>query len=218
MDLRGKRIVFLGDSITEGYGTSSVDNVYWKVLERNTGAHCFGYGIGGTRIARQQKPESLANDNWFGSRVDSMIPDADIVIVFGGINDFCTGEALLGTQADRTEDTFCGALHVLMEKLINRYPSATIIFMTPMHGGHLEDDITYNSAGSPRFGNLQMYVDAVIEAAAYYSIPVLDMYRTGGIIPRIEVVRQKFVPDGIHPNDAGQARIAQRLQGFLGSL
>lgn len=215
MDLRGKKIAFLGDSITEGYGTSSVDNVYWKVLERNTGANCFGYGIGGTRIARQQKPESLANDNWFGSRVDSMIPDADIVIVFGGINDFCTGEALLGTQADRTEDTFCGALHVLMEKLINRYPCATIVFVTPFHCRYSEESVTHNSAGAPRFGNLQMYADAIKEAAVHYAIPVLDMYHAEWMSAGLDVVQQKYVPDSVHPNDAGHARIADCLQDFL---
>ena len=218
MELRNKKIVFLGDSITEGVGPSVLENVYWKVLARNTGAECFGYGISGTRIAKQRVhcpfPEA---ERYFATRVDDMLPDADVVVVFGGVNDFAHGDAPFGDHADRTEDTFCGALHILMEKLIRRYPDATIVFMTPLHTVQ-EDDVTYNSVGVRRCANLRQYVDAIIEAAGYYGIPVLDLHRVSGIQPNVDVLRQKYMPDGIHPNDAGNARIASRLQAFLNNL
>ena len=38
MDLSGKKIAFLGDSITEGYGASHVENTYWNIIARRTGA------------------------------------------------------------------------------------------------------------------------------------------------------------------------------------
>ena len=53
MELQGKKILFLGDSITEGHGTSAPEYIYWNVVGQLTGAACKGYGIGGTRIARQ---------------------------------------------------------------------------------------------------------------------------------------------------------------------
>ncbi len=218
MDLRRKKIAFLGDSITEGYGTSSLENVYWKVLERNTGARCFGYGIGGTRIAKQNVPSDPIRDRWFGSRVGEMIPDADIVVVFGGVNDFCHGDAHLGTNADRSEDTFCGALYVLMEKLRDKYPCATIVFITPFHCSYSEESVTYNSAGAPRFCNLQTYADAIKETAGNFSIPVLDMYHSEWMSAGLDVVQQQYVPDSVHPNDAGHARVAACLQDFLSNL
>lgn len=218
MDIKGKKIAFLGDSITEGVGPSSLENVYWKVLERNTGAQCFGYGISGTRIADQRVhgpyPES---EHPFYTRVDDMIPDADIVVVFGGVNDFAHGDAPFGTQQDRTAVTFCGALHVLMEKLLIRYPQGQIVFMTPLHY-EFEDDVTYSHYGVRRCANLQSYVDAIIEAAGYYGIPVLDLFRTCTIQPRFPVSRQLYMPDGCHPNDAGNTKVAARLQGFLHAL
>ena len=90
MELKGKKIAFLGDSITEGVGTSSIDHVYWNVIAQRTGAECYGYGISGTRIAVQQRVPSPdpSHDLYFGSRVNDMIPDADIIVVFGGTNDF----------------------------------------------------------------------------------------------------------------------------------
>ena len=56
MELKGKKIAFLGDSITEGCGTSAREHIYWNVIGRRTGAEVFGYGIGGTRIAPQRIP------------------------------------------------------------------------------------------------------------------------------------------------------------------
>ena len=218
MDIRGKKIAFLGDSITEGVGPSVIDNVYWKVLERNTGALCYGFGVSGSRIAAQRVPgpypESEVN---FVTRADDMIPDADIVVVFGGVNDFAHGDAPFGCHNDRTDATFCGAVHVLMEKLMERYPNGQVVFMTPLHY-EFEDDVGINHYGVRRCGNLQRYVDAIMEAAAFYGIPVLDLFRTSSIQPKVPFNKQLNMPDGIHPNDAGNARVAARLEGFLKSL
>ena len=57
MDIKGKKIAFLGDSITFGVGASSPDKVYWQLIAERTGAVCKGYGISGTRIAKQINPE-----------------------------------------------------------------------------------------------------------------------------------------------------------------
>ena len=140
MELNGKKIAFLGDSITEGHGTSEVRNTFWNLLARRTGAQCYGYGIGGTRIARQQQPTDERWDQDFISRVDGMIPDADIVVVFGGTNDFGHGDAAFGTMADRTPDTFCGACHYLFRELKVNFPQAEIVVATPMHRCR-EDDL-----------------------------------------------------------------------------
>ena len=56
MELNGKKIAFLGDSITEGAGVACPENIFWNRIARQTGAQCFGYGIGGTRIADQVNP------------------------------------------------------------------------------------------------------------------------------------------------------------------
>ena len=62
------------------------------------------------------------------------------------------------------------------------------------------------------------YVDAIIRIAGFYAIPVLDLYRVSGIQPRVEALKQRYMPDGLHPNDAGNERIAEKLIGFLKTL
>jgi lysophospholipase L1-like esterase len=36
--------------------------------------------------------------------------------------------------------------------------------------------------------------------------------------PRLEALREKYMPDGLHPNDAGHALMAQRLYAFIHAL
>ncbi len=217
MDLAGKKIAFLGDSITEGCGTSSLEHTFWNVLGQKTGAQVFGYGIGGTRIAPQRVPSDPRADQDFISRVDGMIPDADVVVVFGGTNDFGHGDAPFGTRGDQTSETFCGALHVLFIKLYERYPAAQLVVMTPTHRLS-ETDSVMNEFGVRRSGNLRAYVQAIRDAAEDFAVPVLDLFRVSGIQPSVPALREAYMPDGLHPNDAGHAKIADKLIGFLQTL
>ena len=217
MELKGKKINFLGDSITAGSGVMDKANLYWNRIARETGAVTRGYGIGGTRIARQTKPSGYpVHDQDFIMRVDEMDADADIIVVFGGTNDFGHGDAKLGKMSDRTEYTFYGALHVLCEKLINKYPEALIVFMTPLH--RLSEDVKVKEIGIPLETDLEGYVEIEKKVAKYYSIPVLDLFSISGLQPKVQALREKFMPDGLHPNDGGHRIIADRLVGFLKTL
>lgn len=218
MELKGKKIAFLGDSITEGVGVSCVENTFWNVLGRETGAECYGYGIGGTRIAPQLKPSAEPRwDLYFGSRVEQMADGMDVVVVFGGTNDFGHGDASIGTMADRGEVTFYGSYHELILKLMRKYPGADIVLMTPLHRVG-DADCSFNEFGVRRQANLEGYVDAICRLGGYYGLPVLDLFRTSGIQPNVPELKELFAPDGLHPNDVGHRRMAQRLIGFLASI
>ena len=218
MELKGKKIAFLGDSITEGVGVSCVENTYWSLLARKTGAQCFGYGIGGTRIAPQLHPSPEPRwDLYFGSRVEEMADGMDVVVVFGGTNDFGHGDANMGSMSDRGEKTFYGSFHELILKLIRKYPGADIVLMTPLHRVG-DEDCSFNEFGVRRQSNLEGYADAIRRIAAYYGIPMLDLFRTSGIQPNVPELMETFAPDGLHPNDTGHERMCQRLIGFLSGL
>ena len=84
MDIAGKTVAFLGDSITEGVGASCVENRYTDVFARLTGGVALNYGISGTRIARQKVVTEDLFDRDFNMRVEEMDASADVVVVFGG--------------------------------------------------------------------------------------------------------------------------------------
>lgn len=218
MELKGLKINFLGDSITEGHGASSKDNTYWSVLGRETGAIVRGYGVGGTRFAKQKIPSANPrHDLDFLMRAKEMEKDADAVVVFGGTNDFGHGDAPIGCFADRTQDTFYGACHALFEYLINEYSEATIAVMTPLHRCN-EDNLRGDGRKAEDVAPLSTYVKIIKEVAEYYSLPVLDMWSVSGIQPKVPVLKTKYCPDGLHPNDAGHVLMAKRLAGFLKTL
>ena len=218
MELKGKKIAFLGDSITQGCSASEPANFYWNLVAKDTGAISYGYGIGGTRIAPQIVPSAEPScDRYFASRIDEMIPDADIIVIFGGTNDFGHGDAPFGDYHDRTEDTFCGAVHNLLQKLILRYPHAQLVVMTPLHRLG-EEDLSKGDNGMPRQAKLEVYVDALIAISGYYGVPVLDLFRTCAMQPAVPLVQELYMNDGLHPNDAGHRRLADRVIGFLTAL
>lgn len=216
MELKGTKINFLGDSITEGAGTSSHDKMFTMLIEREYGAICQNYGIGGTRIARQKTATDEKWDRDFISRVPEMDNDADIVVVFGGTNDFGHGDAPLGTMSDRTPYTFYGALHCLYTALTEKYPDVPVVILTPLH--RLNEDSPKGDNKPEPVGTLKEYVNIIREVAEYYSFPVLDLYKESGLQPKVPVIQQKYIPDGLHPNDDGNAILAHKIARFLETL
>lgn len=212
METAGKKICFLGDSITEGCGASAPEKNFVSLFAAvHSDAKVYNYGIGGTRIAPQTAVFSPACSQPFGSRVPAMAEGAELVCVFGGTNDYGVGDAPLGKPGDRTEHTFYGALYALSVALLNKYPEGKIVFFTPLHRA----DIVIPQKKPDGEWTLRDYVQAVKENAEYFSFPVLDLWSVSGMQPELPVIREKLMPDGLHPNDAGYRRLFQIVNGFV---
>lgn len=223
MELKGKVIDFLGDSITEGTGTTCAENRYDRILLRECElAAANNYGIGGSRFAYQKKPsEKPRYDLYFCGRVYNLDPNADIVVVYGGVNDYLHGSAPMGTPDDTTPDTFYGACYFLMNYLKENFKDKPIVFMSPARMFY------YNTSGenlsprpekSPDALPLTGYVNIIKEQAAKFQIPVLDLYENLGIDPAKEDDRKEYTIDGLHFNDKGHYKLAQMLKSFLEAL
>lgn len=193
MDIKEKKILFLGDSITEGVGTTSDEKRFFEIVARETGAVCKGYGIGGTRIARNRIPsENARHDQWFNSRVETLDKDADVIVVFGGTNDYGHGDDPIGSIDDDNEFTFYGALNVLYTNIINKFPKSRVIVITPTH--RINENLLLNERGIRRNTNLCGYVNIIKEVAQKYSLPIIDFYGELGICPEIEEQKTYICP------------------------
>lgn len=211
MDLKGKKVVFFGDSITQGVGASSPEKCYVSLFQaHHPEAEIVNCGISGTRFANQTDvpADDYLNVNRFTARVETLPEDADLVVVFGGTNDHGHGNAPLGKMGDTDDSTFYGAAHLLCMRLLKRYPKGEFLLLTPFHR---------NGECSPSIQGAMLadYVKAIRETAELFSIPVLDLYAVGGINPNIADQKATYMPDGIHPNDAGYERLYRRIDAFI---
>lgn len=215
---QGKKAVFLGDSITFGYGLQAGERAYPELVGDQLGfAQVDNHGISGSSVTSGGYEPMC-------ERLDRLNDEADILFFMGGRNDFSMGTGDFGDMNSDPQqtDTFYGALKYIAEFFINSYPSKLIVFVTPPHGSsdevpeHLPNPVTERVYGD--------YAEAVREVAAHYSLPCCDLWKIAGIQPLLPVHRQMYftgdqgIPDGLHPNQAGHQRLAERLSGFLKTL
>jgi lysophospholipase L1-like esterase len=217
---QGKKANFLGDSITQGLYYNGSEFVtahtpYHQHLKTILGlAEARNYGVSGTHISGAYTSDgSSSQPQNFVSRYSTMDNDADLIVVFGGTNDFGhTATAPFGTMADRTDVSFYGALHVLMSELVNKYLGKTIVFMTPTHRSG--EDTPNPTTGKV----LKDYVNAIKQVAEYYGIYVLDTYATSGLTTQVSVVQSTYMNDGLHPNIAGHEYLGNKIAPFFKAI
>ena len=224
MELKGKIVDFLGDSITEGVGVTDIENCrYDNIIHRRFElAEHYNYGIGGTRLAHQSVPsEKSRYDLCFCGRAYDLNKSADLIIVYGGVNDYIHGDAYFGTMEDKTPATFCGAVYSLMSFLKTEYPDASIVFMTPAHMNFREvsdELVSPRPVKKPDAKPLAAYVEIVKARGEELGIPVLDLFEKLPIDPNDPSDFEKYTIDGLHFNDEGQKILAQVLGDFLEAL
>ena len=210
----GKKITFLGDSITAGVGASSSENRYTTVLANSLGMVENNMGASGTVLATGGHRSSRIND------INSIPLDSDYVTILLGINDFdqCKNNDTsqyycLGDFNSTDTSTIYGALHVYSQNLIKRFreQDTKIIFMTPVItswnnsvGGQDWDQSKTNACGY----SLPDLVNAIKEVTSYYGIVTLDLNQLSGL-------QSTDFGDGIHPNDSGMKKIADTIEEFI---
>ncbi|MDE7324429.1 MAG: SGNH/GDSL hydrolase family protein [Lachnospiraceae bacterium] len=213
-------IDILGDSLTEGVGARTPDKAYPVVLSKLTGAVVNNYGVSGSRIT--DIPEGWTNPGSFVDRMYAMDKSADLVIVFGGTNDFWFGDCPIGNRTDTRPNTFYGALNTMIPYLKGAHPNADIVFIVPYQQSKDADEThtykrsTYSDFGT---GTFKQYRNAMLDRCEYYGIPVLDLYADYelNLADNREALEAygNFICDGCHLNDAGYNLLARKIYRFI---
>ncbi|MGC9150676.1 MAG: SGNH/GDSL hydrolase family protein [Microbacter sp.] len=227
---QGKRVAFLGDSMTDDrrVGTSCV---YWEYLSELLGIKPFVYGINGAQWdGIYQQAVKL-----FQEKGDSI----DAILIFAGTNDYNRGLPLgkffsettketnfNGNQVTRkyrspimNDSTFCGRINRVMSYLKNHFPQQQIILMTPIHRGFATFS-PKNIQPDENFSNgqglyLDAYVEALKQAASFWAVPLIDLHSVSGLFPLAASQLQYFhnaETDQLHPNALGDYRLAKTIQ------
>ncbi len=236
---QGKRVAYLGDSITDPRNSGSKLK-YWHFLQDWLQITPYVYGISGRQwndIPRQA--EQLKSEHG---------DDFDAIIVFIGTNDF-NAAVPIGNWYVETEDsvvfarhgnkttvlrrhrepstnmgTFRGRINVGMKTLKTLFPTKQIVLLTPIHRGLFyggEQNIQPRENYQNACGEwVDAYVQSVKETANVWAVPVIDMNALSGLYPLIaeQEVNFKGDTDQLHPNDRGHRRMAQTLACQLQTL
>lgn len=230
--LKDKRVSIIGDSITEGTGAGT-GTKYTDVFGSLAGCTINNLGLAGTTIA---DGGSGYTTNRFVTRATAEnLSGSDLVIVFGGTNDFTKDVKTIGelfAEEDITAttyrgvkrkiapsdvDAFGGALHNLINTIRTNCPNKPIIFITPLNRGVFTYKTDMPSSHESNQHGLYMkdYSDAIKEVCAFYSIPVLDLGSVSQLDFANASIASAYSSDNLHPNVAGHRVIANLLFEFV---
>ena len=231
----GKRVAYLGDSMTQKPGDGSI--VYWEYLEKLLGVKPFVYGISGHQWDDiYDQAVKLNNDK--GS-------DIDVIFIFAGTNDY-NDNVPMGKFFDETakqtnhdgvivnrkyrsriynDSTFCGRINKVMSYLKTQYPMQQIIILTPLHRGFAKFSDN-NIQPEENFCNgqglyLEDYVNSLKEAALNWAVPIIDLYSLSGIYPLSyshTIYFRNSKTDSLNFNFEGNYRLAKTIQYQLVTL
>lgn len=183
----------LGDSITRGHITPSLSAspTWCEGVATKLNCKVNNYGVNSSSIC-----DSSAT---FLSTLNGMTETwIDSLVIFGGTNDYGDDRVVtLGTINDAPQQgtNFYASFKNLIETSLTKYPMAQILVVTPLR----RRTETANAHGI----TLSDIVNAEIEVAKYYGVPVYDLYHEGGLNPAITAQGNAYTADGLHPNQNG---------------
>ena len=188
---KGKTASFYGDSLTEVnyHYTKGYHQWIKEILELDSYNN---YGTSGYTLSN------------IYSKINEVTDDSDLIIVMGGVNDQ-NFSIPLGTIDDNTTSTTYGSINLICSKLKEKYPTKTIIFITP----HIQTKYPHNNGITSK-----EVADAIIEVCNKHSIPVYDNYSLCGIT--IENL-SSYTTDNCHWNDTAHEMVGKNLSEFIKS-
>ena len=198
---KGKKICVYGDSVTEQNKWQSFVSSYFNCSFYNR-------GVGGTTVTQIN---SSTNHMSGDTRIETIPTDSDVVLVFGGHNDWSSASINMGDiKTDELSESvsFKSAFALMLKKIQTRCPNAKIITMTPVGGRTEEASTNQNKQFYIRDLCMTDFANAVKEISAYYGIPCIDINANSGINT---LNHTTYIADLIHPNLEGGKLIANEV-------
>lgn len=238
--LYGKKVSFLGDSITTysgynptGYATyypkgdiDDVSKTWWNRLISNTGMQLVkNASWSGSTCHGDSLNSSNAYAGCSTARINDLCTEdtiPDIIIILIGINDFAPYDTPIGdwTPSDVIPEestnvgTFSEAYSLMISKIMNKYPKARIFCCTILQSGGStkdEDQTGVYPTKNSSGTTLYEYNNVIKNIANGLGCDVIDMSACGINFWNFD----SMTIDSLHPNSAGALLMAQKAEAEL---
>lgn len=209
----GPVLVIYGDSISTGaHGGGGYER---SVMDALGASRVYNHAVGSSGL-------SLATPNSLVSlleRSDHLHPDADLILLWHGSNDWYWG-AELGQFDDGNLHTFCGAMAHAVQRLRRASPKASLVFPTPIwrlekpdrFAGDLEEAwTTPNQSGVTQ----RDIAECIIAGSYRFCFTAPDMRRRSQVHEGTAAV---LLEDGVHPSAEGYQIISRVLISEMRNL
>ena len=192
-----KTLLVFGDSYVKNHREPMEHTWHYKLAQRHNMRYV-NAGRNGSSIAFDRTRDGFGPS--MVSRLNEINIEADYILVIAGHND----AALIKDNADSLA-LFRDAMEQLCARLIDKFPTARIGFVTPWN------------VNRPGF---QQVIKTIVDVCGEWSIPVLRADLNSGIHVRSEDFRQRYFQNGdtAHLNDAGHNLILNWADQFLRGL
>jgi lysophospholipase L1-like esterase len=171
-----------------GAAASSYQTTWTYLVCRHFGWDQRNFGVGGTGYVTAGGQAGATN--YLGRVGEVAAEDPSIVIVSGGLNDYARGA---------TDAEFVAAVNQTYAALRQALPRATIIGIRPFYTAAPEPDQLATMAGE---------VESAVQSVGGVYLDTGD--------PLLGLT-QDISSDGVHPNDAGYAVLAQAVEAAYGA-
>jgi len=207
---KGKKIGVFGDSITHGYtmrydgdtliGSSLTKKWYQYVIER----YSISSNYNNAQVGRCFSIDGSESTR-FTSVITNVPADCDIIMLFGGTNDFMR-DVPLGALDDEKSNangaTFYAAVKYCAWFFSVAYPNTKIIFMTPIQRHYTYQNESFNKTNGVG-KKLVDYCNAIIDVCKAYGINYIDMQKDSEFHVASDNWLKTYMCDGLHPTQLG---------------
>ncbi len=237
---QGKRVAYFGDSITDPRNSGSKKK-YWGFLQDWLQIEPYVYGVSGRQwndIPRQaDQLRSEHGDNFDAILIFIGTNDYNAGVPIGEWFTERPEKVMAGIHEQKhpvdrrhrypvmCDSTYRGRINKALDCVKRLFPTKQIVLLTPIHRAEFyaneknwqpREDYT-NQCGE----YIDAYVQSVKEAGNIWAVPVIDLNALCGLYPLMDEYAQYFhnaENDRLHPNDVGQARMAQTIMQQLLAL
>ena len=213
-ELEDLRVLAIGDSLFAGDDLGR-DGVWLQLLAGKYGWDFQNAGINGSTVSNYVTNRAPMVDRWATELSREDPETVDLIFLEGGPND-CGQGAPLGEVGSLDSATFAGAWNRMVQGLLETYPNAVIVFVTP-----------WKLTGGSPYGYTE-YAECIIACyeqlyAGHPRVRLLDAGDSGvsGVDMNSAAFRELYslAPnDRFHLNAQGMERLARRLEPPLAGL